>query len=176
MKKLAGRDFEDLLQCSIPVFEGLLPSPHDELVANLLFALCTWHACAKLRLHTEFTLTYLDNTTTLLGQTLRKFVSTTCAAYVTWELPKEEAARTRRRTAATKNPSKAHGKAPNKSPREPGQSSMKPKSRMRKAFNLCTYKLHALGDYAKTIRLFGTSDSYSTQVVRCIFISLIKLF
>lgn len=34
-----------------------------------------------------------------------------------------------------------------------------------KILNLCTYKLHALGDYVRTIRLFGTTDSYSTQIV-----------
>lgn len=34
-----------------------------------------------------------------------------------------------------------------------------------KMFNLSTYKLHALGDYVSTIRLFGTTDSYSTQIV-----------
>jgi hypothetical protein len=36
----------------------------------------------------------------------------------------------------------------------------------KKKFNLCTYKLHALRDYAKTIWLFGTTDSYNSQVVR----------
>ena len=35
----------------------------------------------------------------------------------------------------------------------------------RKKLNLNTYKFHALGDYVATIRLFGTTDSYSTQVV-----------
>jgi hypothetical protein len=32
-------------------------------------------------------------------------------------------------------------------------------------FSLNTYKLHALGDYANMIRLFGTPDGYSTQSV-----------
>ena len=31
--------------------------------------------------------------------------------------------------------------------------------------NLFTYKFHALGDYVRTIRLFGGTDSYSTQLV-----------
>jgi hypothetical protein len=166
MKKLAGRDFEDLLQCAIPAFEGLLPAPHDQLVSDLLFTLATWHACAKLRLHTEVTLTYLDKTTTLLGQVFRKFISITCAAFVTRELPREEAARTRRRAAAA---AKKTGKASQKhaATKQGKQPAITSKSRKRKPFNLCTYKFHALGDYAKTIRLFGTSDSYSTQVVRC---------
>lgn len=38
-------------------------------------------------------------------------------------------------------------------------------SRKPKGFNLNTYKLHSLGDYADTIRQYGTTDSYSTQLV-----------
>jgi len=34
-----------------------------------------------------------------------------------------------------------------------------------KTLNLNTYKWHALGDYADTIRNFGTTDSYSTEPV-----------
>lgn len=34
-----------------------------------------------------------------------------------------------------------------------------------KAFNINMYKFHALGDYGKTIQLFGTTDSITTQVV-----------
>ena len=30
---------------------------------------------------------------------------------------------------------------------------------------MSTYKLHALGDYVRSIWLFGTTDNYSTQVV-----------
>ncbi|KAF8228433.1 hypothetical protein L208DRAFT_1291363, partial [Tricholoma matsutake] len=37
----------------------------------------------------------------------------------------------------------------------------KPKAKL---FSLFTYKLHALGDYVRTIWLFGTTDSYSTQI------------
>ncbi|OBZ74545.1 hypothetical protein A0H81_05717 [Grifola frondosa] len=34
-----------------------------------------------------------------------------------------------------------------------------------KKFNLTTYKWHRLGDYVKAIRLFGTTDNYTTQIV-----------
>jgi hypothetical protein len=37
--------------------------------------------------------------------------------------------------------------------------------RMPKTLNLNTYKWHALGDVVPTIRLFGTTDLYSTQIV-----------
>ena len=35
-----------------------------------------------------------------------------------------------------------------------------------RTFNFSCYKPHSLGDFAKTIRLLGTSDGYSTQTVR----------
>ena len=44
----------------------------------------------------------------------------------------------------------------------PDVLSEQPKCRL---FNLLTYKLHALGDYVRTIRFFGITDSYSTQIV-----------
>jgi len=34
-----------------------------------------------------------------------------------------------------------------------------------KAFNIQTYKLHTLGDYVSSIKVFGTTDSYITQIV-----------
>jgi hypothetical protein len=46
----------------------------------------------------------------------------------------------------------------------PGPARCKEGSR-EKTFNLNTYKFHALGDYVATIRQFGTTDSYSTEMV-----------
>jgi len=46
-------------------------------------------------------------------------------------------------------------------PREAGAR----KGGTKKKLNLNTYKFHSLGDYVATIRLFGTTDSYSTQLV-----------
>jgi hypothetical protein len=34
-----------------------------------------------------------------------------------------------------------------------------------KSFTLNTYKFHALGDYVDTIRTFGTTDSFTTELV-----------
>ncbi|KAG2738113.1 hypothetical protein P692DRAFT_201661679, partial [Suillus brevipes Sb2] len=96
MKRLAARDFEDLLQCTIPVFEGLLPGRHNKIVLDLLFDLATWHAYAKLHLHTDDTLTFFDSATIVLARSVRKFTRTTCKGYVTTELPQEHAARSRR--------------------------------------------------------------------------------
>jgi hypothetical protein len=151
-------------QCAIPVFDGLFEPHNNTLVMDLLFELATWHALAKLRLHTESTVRALETSTTRLGIALRKFQSTICAEFVTRELPSEEAARGRRKAAKAKAkppmPSKGKGKeteAPN--------GKKKKKSTLRE-FNFSCYKPHSLGDYAKTIRLLGTSDGYSTQTVR----------
>lgn len=38
-------------------------------------------------------------------------------------------------------------------------------STLRKLLNLCTYKLHALGDYVISILRYGTTDGYTTQPV-----------
>jgi len=177
MKQLAGRDFEDLLQvrnvsvptehpliwmhqCAIPVFEGLLPEEHNKIILDLLFELGTWHMLASLRLHTESTLRALEDSTTRLGQMLRRFQSITCNAYETYELPSEEAARGRR-TAATR--AKMHHDGPSKDAENLAKKAKK--RRLQKLFNLSTYKVHALGDYARAIRFFGTTDGFTTRVV-----------
>ena len=164
MKKLAAHHFEDLLQvydhiahfpvtlltspqCILPVLDGLLPEPHNSDVLDLLFVMGCWHAYAKLRVHTELTLTSFEQVTTDLGVLLRRFTTVTCAAFKTTELPRERAARIRRAT------------------RSPGSTTTAPKV---KAFNMNTYKIHALGDYPKTIRERGTTDNYTTRRARTI--------
>lgn len=37
--------------------------------------------------------------------------------------------------------------------------------RKKKSLNLNTYKFHSLGDYVRTIKLFGSTDNYSTLTV-----------
>lgn len=57
-----------------------------------------WHSLAKLRIHTDHTLKFLDQFTTLLGQSLRDFLSKTCLSFNTKELPREANARQHRKT------------------------------------------------------------------------------
>jgi hypothetical protein len=130
---------------------------HDIIVQKLLFELSTWHGLAKLRLHTETTVRDLENSTTRLGTLLRSFQKDVCSGYQTYDLPAEEAARTRRKAAATK---KDGGTATTNKGKQSASGSRKPRK-----FNLNTYKIHALGGYAKAIQLFGTADGYSTQTV-----------
>ncbi|KAN0088931.1 hypothetical protein V8E55_005988 [Tylopilus felleus] len=150
MKCLAARDFEDLLQCAMPVFEGLLPSQHNEILLDMLFDLTTWHAFAKLQLHTEQTLELFEAATTYLGCSIRKFEQMTCMYYYTTELPQEHAARGRRTAALSAKQGHAISSGISR-PKE-------------KKLNLSTYKFHALGDYVDTIRAFGTTDNYTTQM------------
>jgi hypothetical protein len=149
----------------MPVLESLLPTPFDGYVQDLLFDLAMWHAYAKLRMHTDSTLASFEKATTSLGQQLRKFASKTCAAFSTKETPREVAARSRRTAAQKAKASLSTTAAP---PRPSADdSTAKPKP-----YNLFTYKLHALGDYVKSIRMFGTTDSYSTQIVSCVLCAI----
>lgn len=136
------------------MFETLLPEPHNTTILDLIFDLATWHAYAKLRLHTDDTLAFFDTATVVLGQSIRKFSKTTCSSYHTTELPQEYATRGRRTAAlASRQPI---------SVKEGKKKSTGPKV---KKLNLETYKYHALGDYPNTIRRMGTTDNFSTQPV-----------
>lgn len=131
---------------------------------TLLFRLAEWHALAKLRMHTEHTLNHLNQTTITIGRELRSFQIWT-RGFNTVELPRETAARERRKRKKdilenANNPSSPSQDHPgsSRSEKAPARSKVK-------LLNLLTYKFHALGDYVQTIKLFGTTDSYSTQVV-----------
>ena len=112
MKKLAARNFEDILQvgtspvhqslvlltnfqCSIPVFDRLLPEPFNSIILTLLYQTVKWHALAKLRIHSESTLCHLESQTKVLGQQMRAFRDVTKDKLNTVELPGEAAARRR---------------------------------------------------------------------------------
>ena len=64
---------------------------------TLLYRLAEWHALAKLRMHTDPTLDLLDSITTILGRKLREFRQIVCTAYLMKDLPKERAARQRKK-------------------------------------------------------------------------------
>ncbi|KAG2056121.1 hypothetical protein BDR06DRAFT_981565 [Suillus hirtellus] len=151
MKKMGARDFEDLLQCAIPAFEGLLPEPYNRDILTLLFTCAHWHALAKLRMHTDETLVFLDAVTVKLGKQLHQFQKDTCIAFKTRELRWEAEHRQCQQ-------SRSHvGEAE--------VMTIHQSTWRLKTFNLQTYKLHALGDYSTSICKFGTTDSYSTEPI-----------
>ncbi|KAF7341461.1 GLOBIN domain-containing protein [Mycena venus] len=141
MKKMAARDFEDILQ-------GLLPEPHNTIILTLIYVFATWHAYAKLRMHTDSSVTSFRAVTRELGAQARHFLRTTCHRYTTYELPSEYNRRARRH--AQKNAKSGSTTTPSKLSKE------------RKTWNICTYKWHSLGDYTDAIVHVGTHDSYST--------------
>ena len=119
---------------------------------KLLFELATWHGLAKLRLHTESTLTDLENSGTRLGNLLRTFNTDVCSDYATRELPSEEAARGRRLAAKAQKAG-----APPTNP-GPGISKFR-------GFNMETYKLHGFPDYPASIRANGVTENTSAKNV-----------
>ena len=140
------------------MFEGLLPDPHNAQILRLLFLLCHWHGLAKLRLHTDKTLDIFEKVTKDLGDCICSFALDICLHFSTKELACEANARRHRqgqqnssRSSQSQGTIPRHGQRP-------------------KGFNLQTYKLHALADYPSQIRMYGTTDSYSTQSVRLTFL------
>ncbi|KAG8914957.1 hypothetical protein FRC01_003851 [Tulasnella sp. 417] len=158
LKQLAARDFEDILQCALPVFEGLFPEEFDTSIQRLLFVLSDWHSFAKLRMHTDGTLEILSLLTKTLGQELRYFEKHVANKVETFETPREARSRARRNLRGNANTTRGKG----------GQGSNLPeiaaRSRKAKLYTLDTYKVHALGDYVSQIRQFGTLDVTSTQL------------
>lgn len=170
----------------IPVVEDLLPEPHNKHLLTLLYRLAEWHALAKLRMHTEHTLQQLEESTVILGREMRSFRNSSTTAWTCRELPSETAARGRRAerkkakvaakiaagtaSAPLPPPDSAQTHSTPLPDQIPETSDVTPVPLPKlpakvKTLNLSTYKYHALGDYVRMIRMFGTTDSYSTQIV-----------
>jgi hypothetical protein len=103
-------------------------------------------------MHSDLTLDIMDEVTASLGKAFRHFDANICSAYATKELSRETNARRRRRLNADRS----------RAAKTTDSESLK------KKFNLQTYKYHALGDYSRTIRRLGTTDSYSTSTVHIV--------
>jgi hypothetical protein len=94
----------------------------------------------------------MDSVTEALGVAIHAFEADTCSAFNTKEL-KCEVEGCQHRVARIQSRHEGMGSTAIASTRKP------------KTLNLRTYKLHALGDYTASIRMYGTTDSYSTQPV-----------
>jgi hypothetical protein len=129
-----------------------------------------------------------------LGEKLRHFAGKVTKDFVVKEHPKETAAKTRRAAANLKQKT-TKGKGPAKevtvkkstkgkqkestkgkqkeSTKGKQKKSTKGKQPEKKtiSMSLLTYKFHALGDYAQTIRECGTTDSYNSQTVNILLYS-----
>ena len=151
----------------IPAVDGLLEEPHNGCLLTMLYCLSEWHALAKLRMHTEHTLVQLENATAVLGHQLRSFRDWSRTAFIVRELPKQKDARDRRKQKRKALVAKTQSlDVPSAKQVTLKKQKKQKKSKPRvEVLSLLTYKLHALGDYVRTICLFGTTDSYSTQIV-----------
>ena len=96
---------------------------------------------------------FFEIATSHLSHSVHKFQARMCSSYQTMELPQESTSRAHQCTALiVKNPQAVGGIVSN--------------DVKMKRLNLITYKYHVLGDYPETIQEYGTTDSYSTQMVR----------
>jgi hypothetical protein len=103
-----------------------------------------------------------DQTTSQIGAEFRNFVAKTCPAFETRELDREVGARKRRLSKKTQMNNAATGMPSHSAPIGEPRGQV---HRLKKTFNLHTYKFHSLADYPATIRNFGTTDSYTTEIV-----------
>ncbi|KIM59740.1 hypothetical protein SCLCIDRAFT_125548, partial [Scleroderma citrinum Foug A] len=104
-------------------------------------------------LHTDETLEIFEKVTKDLGNCIHMFAADTCLSFTTKELSHEVEAR-----------QQCQGqKDLGRSSRSQGATSDVAQGRQLKGLNIQTYKLHALTDYPAQIRMYGTTDSYSTQ-------------
>ncbi|KAG8723471.1 hypothetical protein FRC09_003185 [Ceratobasidium sp. 395] len=148
MRHLAAHDYEDLLQCSIPCFEGIFSGQHDTDVRVIIFTMAQWHALGKLRMHTSSTIKSLDDHTTVLGRRMRRFQKSTAAAFKTVETNQEFQARQRRHERAAL---------------AAGSTSVAPLERKVKTLSLNTFKFHSQGDYSSAVVRLGATDNWTTQ-------------
>jgi hypothetical protein len=158
MKRLAAHNFKDILQvclsvvngqsaslihpfqCTMPVFKSLFPEDHDVIIQSLLYRFTHSHTLAKLRMHSETTLSLLDEVFKKLSCQLHEFRDITCVAFTMFELPKEKAMQECKAVCEHSgciNPDTGSAS---------GQNVTK--------FNLNTYKFHTMGDYLQLIRFF----------------------
>ncbi|KAI0647705.1 hypothetical protein C8Q79DRAFT_999321 [Trametes meyenii] len=186
MKQFAAHDFEDALQCFIPVVDRLLPEPHNGIVLDVIFLSAQLHGMHKFHLHTESSTRLADAALTEYGKALRRFKRVTCAAYNTVELQKELAARVRRLArhhAPIPPPRTAPAEVQGRSQAQIPQGQADPGARLHRAdasapvsstittataclhgaarkkeYSLNTFKLHSLGDYTK--------KNYTTQLAQ----------
>ena len=115
-----------------------------------------WHASAKLCLHTDSSLSVFHGFTRWITVHLHIFSKKVCPHFATHETPREAAASVHCSAADSSKKTDKAREGPVK-----GLGQMK----RQKEFNLVMPKMHALVHYLDMITHFGTTDSYSIQLV-----------
>ncbi|KAG8729611.1 hypothetical protein FRC10_003581 [Ceratobasidium sp. 414] len=166
MGRIAACNFEDILQCCMPAFKGLLPEKCDEPAQTLLFLFSEWHGLAKLQLHTTATLKVFKAVTTKLGTALRNFAKLAKDMDI-HETPKEYARRKKQSGASKALSMSQRTRTTTNTPhtnKAKLQQNLDTDGRRICMLNLDTYKMHSLGDFPGSVEEYGTTDSYSTQI------------
>ncbi|KZV72799.1 hypothetical protein PENSPDRAFT_750617 [Peniophora sp. CONT] len=149
LKHQAGRDYEDLLQCSMPCMEGLIPVRSiDKIHQDMQFTLLEWHAFGKLRMHWDSTRDWFRTSTTRLGAYVRRFKRETEKVYMTTDLPKEVQARSRRKATKAKTTS---------------ATTVSATTAKERTLSINTSKYHNLGHFHEVIPEIGSLVGASTQ-------------
>ncbi|KZT09963.1 uncharacterized protein LAESUDRAFT_645635, partial [Laetiporus sulphureus 93-53] len=128
-----------------------------------------WHIFTdlhRLRLHTESTISLAESMLKHLAHMLRQFKKTTCTAFAAVELVKEAQAHACHQADALSAATLSHSSQCLASTSALTMQSHDASVKRTKESNLNMYKLHSLPDYVKTIRTIGTTDSYTTCIIR----------
>ncbi|EJU06165.1 hypothetical protein DACRYDRAFT_44232 [Dacryopinax primogenitus] len=157
LSQLAAKDYEDLLQCAIPAFEGLFPELDNPLIISVLYTLALFHCLGKMQVHGTDTLELLDEVTTWLGDVMQRFQGETCVKY-SMPTPNDTSCDTNFQQSCNKESLQAGVSG---ALRALGQAASVPTT-----FSLRTPKWHFMGDYTACIRRLGTTDNFSTEPVR----------
>ena len=97
MRQMTAADYEDILQvrsiqisfyqcaylfqCTLPIFDGLLPEEHDKKVMKMLHLLGLTYTLSKLHMHTDETACALLDSIQRFGDAARDFAKVTCVEH-----------------------------------------------------------------------------------------------
>jgi hypothetical protein len=144
-----------LIQCSIPVFYGLLPEKQEDedSILEMLHCILEWQMLAGMDLHTEITLEQFKSTHRELGIHLRNFTDCVCTHFGTVNLTRDATRSNQQAESLFKSASVRHVDTKTSA------------SSKWVAYNLARPKIHMLGYYASTIERLGvTLNTNSEQV------------
>ncbi|KAG6884335.1 hypothetical protein C0992_006502, partial [Termitomyces sp. T32_za158] len=147
MKSMAARDFEDLVQVAAPCFEKLFLKTSrttDSKIHDLLFVSACWHASAKMRLHTEWSLKIFRGITKIFTQQIRIFSNKVCPLFDTQETPKEATASTRQQASQAAKKAGGPSTSKLKTKKEKDTAISTQVLQKKRTFNIDTPKMHSI--------------------------------
>ena len=139
------------------MFLGILPEPFNSAIATLLYRVCTCHALAKLRMHTDASVDHLQRSIAAFASELRK--AEKCLRNI------QQVGTRKSKTSYRIGQSNIKGKRKHNSSHATVTGPDKTLTNPPPSLNRNTVKLHSIGDYPRSILRYGSVDSYSTFLV-----------